>query len=132
MHAGRRRSGGGEGAVDHAGGIGAGLRTSRRILGHHRIDQRLVAREWRRQRRAGRADVLHADVPAVGALERQFAGEQLVEHDAQAVEVGAAIEFLALQLFRAHVIGRAQGHAFLGHGDAGIGGAGDAEIGQRA
>ena len=102
------------------------------ILRHHRVYQRLQSRQCRRQARDVAADVLHADGPAVGALVRQVAGKQLVQHDTQAIEVAAAVDLFAAQLFRAHVLRGADAGAFTGQRGTGIHGAGDAEIRQQA
>src|SRR5262249_49079663 len=47
------------------------------------------------------------DVHAVRAGERQAAGQQLVHHDADGIEVAAVIHFFTANLFRADVAGGA-------------------------
>ena len=72
-------------------------------------------------------DGLHAR-----ARERRVAGEHLVEHGAQGVDVGAGVDgLLAHGLLGAHVVRGAEGEAGLGHaGAAGLlHGEGDAEVG---
>ena len=60
------------------------------------------------------------------ALVRQPAGEQLVDHRPQRVEIGAAVDRLAGQLLGRHVAGRAEHQA--GARSAAVGHAGDAEV----
>ena len=80
-----------------------------RLGGHHLGDDRLRRR------------------PAEGRL----AGEHLVEHAAQRVDVAARVELaLAHRLLGAHVLRRAERHPGLGHPGAGLaGGERDAEVG---
>ena len=64
----------------------------------------------------------------------RLAGEQLVEHAAQAVEVGPAVERgVAQRLLGTHVGRRAEGEAGLGEAvvGAGLERAGDAEVGEQ-
>ena len=61
------------------------------------------------------------------AAERQHAGEHLEQHDAQRVQVGAAVDLLAGDLLGRHEAGRAQHQAGLGL--ARVGDARDAEVG---
>ena len=69
-----------------------------------------------------------------GQIERHPVGEHAVEHHAERVDIGAAVDIgrAASQLFRAHVRERAHQLSVRGlHGDAidvGAGGARDAEI----
>eukprot|EP01031_Cornospumella_fuschlensis_P017114 gene17114-biopygen14442 len=49
----------------------------------------------------------------VGAVIRQLADEDFIEHHAQGVEVGAAVDFQAARLLGAHVAGGADGEAGL-------------------
>ena len=53
----------------------------------------------------------------VGPLKRQPAGEQLVHHDADGVQVAAVVHLLAADLLRADVAGRADGEVDVGVGD---------------
>ena len=54
------------------------------------------------------------------AGEWRIAGEHLVQHAAQRVDIASGGDLpLAHRLFRAHVVGRAEGHASLGHPGAG-------------
>ena len=62
------------------------------------------------------------------ALERRAAAEHLVEDDAEAVDVGARVDRLALDLLGREVLGRADHEARLGEVGA-LGRLGDAEVG---
>ena len=79
----------------------------------------------RRDRRLG--DLLERDRHRRLGVERQRAGEQLVEHDPDRVEVGARVDRVALRLLGREVLRRAHDRAGLGH----VGGAGarDPEVG---
>ncbi|MNR24977.1 hypothetical protein D3C85_1420940 [compost metagenome] len=59
---------------------------------------------------------------------RQFADEDFVEHHAQGIKIGPAINILAARLFRAHVAGSTNGETGLGELGAVIHGLGDAEV----
>ena len=89
---------------------------------------------WYRLRRLGQH--LRDDRLRGRSGERRLAGEHLVEHAAQGVDVGAGGDLaLAHRLLGAHVVRRAERHAGLGHPvPAGLaGGERDAEVGhQRA
>ena len=61
--------------------------------------------------------VQHLD--RVAAAERGHAGDHLVEHDAEAEDVGAVVGGLARRLLRGAVAHRAVGHADLGQGIVG-------------
>ena len=63
--------------------------------------------------------------------ERRAAGEHLVEHDAEGVEVAAGVDRQALGLLGREVGGRAHDRAGLGEVllGAGVDGPGDAEVG---
>jgi hypothetical protein len=60
------------------------------------------------------ADVLHGHADLVLAVERDLAGEHLVEHDAERVDVRLAVDVVAERLLGGHVVRRAQ--------DAAVGG----------
>ncbi|MNP05641.1 hypothetical protein D3C76_975960 [compost metagenome] len=64
----------------------------------------------------------------IGAAVGQLAGEDFVEHHAEGIEVGAAVDLLAARLLRAHVAGRADGETGLGELGAILQGLGDAEV----
>ena len=68
------------------------------------------------------ADVLHRHGDLVLAVERDVAGEHLVEHDAERVDVGLAVDVVAERLLGRDVVGRAE-HAAVG---------GQAVVAQRA
>lgn len=97
------------------------------------------ALEPRRHVRTLRADgwrerllVLHREADGRIAAERHFAAEELVEKDAEGVDVAAGIDALTLELLGRHVVGRADDDAGRGdrvHVDAFS--ARDAEIEQR-
>ena len=95
--------------------------------------------ETERQRRAETAEVgrvaLEAGERGVGvglAEERHPAGEALVEHEPERVEVGAAVEPAAAHLLGRQVLGRAHHHVVAGEVVAGGAEAlGDAEVGQQ-
>src|SRR5580700_4029381 len=74
-----------------------------------------AAGRWPRATRHRRAGVLLHDGHSAAAPIRPLAGEHFVEHDPQAVEVGAHVDPLTLCLFWADVIGRTEHLA-----DAGI------------
>ena len=67
------------------------------------------------ERRDLAGDALGGDGLGIGPGEGRLAGQHLVQHRAQRVDVGAAVEpALAGGLLRAHVRGRADDHAGLG------------------
>ena len=74
------------------------------------------------------ADVLHRHRDLVLALERDLAGEHLVEHDAERVEVGLAGDGRAQRLLGRDVVGRAE-HAAVGGQPLLVERAGDPEVG---
>jgi hypothetical protein len=98
------------------------------VLGHQRIDEALHVGRRRRQSRHRRGHVRDADRPHVVAAERQRAGHQLVEHHAEAVEIGAPADLLAAPLLRAHVARRADERAFARELGAGRERVRDAEV----
>ena len=62
------------------------------------------------RRRLG--NLLHQNARHRRSVERQFAGQHLVRHYAETVEIGAAIDFaLAGRLLGAHELGRPDRHA---------------------
>jgi len=72
--------------------------------------------------------VLEHDGDGRGGFEQRVAGEALVGHHSERINIGAAIERLAARLLGAHVIGRAHngrarelGGGFKGFGDAKVG-----------
>jgi hypothetical protein len=67
-----------------------------------------------------RVQVLGEDGERVVAVEGQAAGGELVQHDAEGVEVGAAVELLAQRLFRRHVVDGAGDAALAGDVDAAL------------
>ena len=68
---------------------------------------------------------------AFGAAKGEFAGEEFVEHDAKAVDVGAMIEAAEVTggLFGRHVGGGAEDLAVERDGELGVVAAGEAEVG---
>ncbi len=66
-----------------------------------------------RLRRGG--EVLHRDLDRRLAVERRLAGQQLVEDDAERVEVGARVDLASLGLLGREVLRRADDRARLGH-----------------
>ena len=74
-------------------------------------------------------DVLVGDRDRALADERRPPGEQLEEHAAGGVQVGARVDRLALRLLGREVLGRADDGLGLGHRRVGVGHrAGDAEV----
>ena len=67
-----------------------------------------------RQFRQGFGQVRQRRGKRIGAVIRQLADEDFIQHHAQRVEVGAAIDLLAPRLLRAHVARRAHGKPGLG------------------
>src|SRR5208337_1577668 len=64
-------------------------------------------------------DVRHNDMQRCVSLNREFVRQHLIHHDAQRINVRAAVEFLAGRrhgLFRRHVQWRANHHSRAGHG----------------
>ena len=80
--------------------------------------------ELRRGRRLG--DVLERDADRGLGVEGNPAGEHLVEHDADRVQVRAGVDGVALSLLGREVLGGAHDRAGLGH--VRRAGAGDAEV----
>ena len=100
-------------------------------LGDH-VDQ-AVGRVGR-NRIEVRGVALQAGERGVGvglALERHLAGEALVQHEAEGVEVGPAVEPAAAHLLRGQVLGRAHHHVVAGEVVAAAERLGDAEVGQQ-
>ena len=96
--------------VQHRGGRG-------RDLGAHALDVGQVL-----------ADVLHRDRDLVLAVERDVAGQHLVEHDAERVDVGLAVDVVAERLLGGHVVRGAE-HAAVGGQAVVAQRAGDPEVG---
>ncbi len=90
------------------------------VLRHRAVEQRLQQRERPRIDLADRARRLvdHGvqDFDRVAAAERRAARDHLVEHDAEAEDVGAVVGDLAARLLGRAVAHRAVGHADLGDG----------------
>src|SRR5579871_206049 len=78
------------------------------------LDERLVDRELQRQGRQVGTLVLVDHLHRRAAGEGLAAGEHLVEHDAEAVEVAARIDELGMSLLRAHVVRGAEDLAGTG------------------
>ena len=110
---GRHPAGGGE-PLDPV--LGQGLRQHRHHrVGHHALEGRRLL------------DLLQDRGHRGVAPEGHPAGEQLEDHDAQRVDVGAEVELVAEGLLRAHVLRGA--HHLAGHGEAHrLQLAGDAEV----
>ena len=112
----------------------AALEPVGRVLHQHALDDLedppLVGRDQlRRRNRLG--DVLVADGEAVLAVVGHRAGEALIRHHAQAVDVAPAIDGLGPGLLGAHVVRRADGHSGAGELLPGRR-LGDPEVGQHA
>ncbi len=73
--------------------------------------------------------MLHRDCNEVLARERHVAGEQLVEDDAERVDVGLLVDALALRLLGRDVVRRAENRPGLGQPALHLERAGDAEVG---
>ena len=122
-------------AAPHAVEVGTelvGAAVALRGLLEHRVrdDERERVGHVRRERlqRRGRVgDVLHRDRDRRVALERHAAGEHLVEHDAERVDVGLRADAAAARLLGREVLRRADDRADLGH--LRIAGVRDAEVG---
>ena len=113
--------------------VADGLVTLRRVLLQAARDDGLGGGRHRAVERGGRRvdarrDALVQLAEGLG-LERHVARQHLVEEDAERPDVRARVGPLAAQLFGRKIDGRADDHADLRHGLAGLG-AGDAEIQQ--
>ena len=116
--------------------VGAGLRAVGRVAGERAVDQ---VDEPDRQRGPQVAEVggvaLEAGERGVGvglAEERHAAGEALVQHERERVEVGAAVEAATADLLGRQVLGRAHHHVVarevvVAGGET----LGDAEVGEQ-
>ena len=110
-------------AAQHALEVGlhllGALVARRRVLrerAHH--DHVEVARDVAadlRRRLGRRRQVLHRDLDRRVAVERRLAGEELVEDDAERVEIGALVDLGAARLLGREVLRRADDRARLGH-----------------
>ena len=85
-----------------------------------------------RQTRQGCGHMHNANRQTVAGGVGHFAGQHLIKHHAQTVQISAAIDFSAAQLLRAHVIRRAHDRAGVGHHRDAVDGSRDAEIAQYA
>jgi hypothetical protein len=74
--------------------------------------------------------VHHRRLRRVAAVERELAGEQLVEHHTAGVDVGAMVDVERLRLLRRHVLGCAAHHAWIGDALARAPAAGVEHLGQ--
>ena len=99
-----------------------------RVLGQQLAQDVLVAALLDRQFRQRLGEVGQGGGERVLAVVGQLAGEDLVEHHAQRVEVGAAVDLLPAGLLRAHVAGGADGEADLGELGIVLDRLGDAEV----
>ena len=100
-------------------------------LGDH-VDQ--AARQGWPQPHEVRGVALQAGERGVGvglALERHLAGEALVQHEAEGVEVGATVQPATAHLLRGQVLGRAHHHVVAGEVVTTTQRLGDAEVGQQ-
>jgi hypothetical protein len=99
------------------------------ILGEHRRDEvpELVREAVRAPRQGARVPGEDA-VRAAASRERGDAGDHLVEHDPEGVDVGPARRRLLLDDLRRHVQGRAE-HGGRGRVPRALGDAGDPEVG---
>ncbi len=73
--------------------------------------------------------MLHRDGDEVLAGERDIAGQQLVEHDAERVDVGLLVDAHALRLLGRDVVGRTEHRAGLRQTALHVERARDAEVG---
>jgi hypothetical protein len=90
------------------------LRTAepvRRRLGHRAVDEALPLHQFGGQPRNRILGVHHRHRQGIGRVVRQRAGEHFPGEHADAVQVGAAVDFFAARLFRRHVGGAADGEA---------------------
>ena len=101
--------------LQHVHHFTAGLDTLLAILGQQAVDQRLKHRHRRRQSRHRVFQVLDANVKRVTAIKRHLAGQHFKQHDAQRIKVTGAVQLFTTGLLRAHVFGRANHLADLGH-----------------
>ena len=103
------------------------------VLGHGLENDGFEGRGQRRVERARRwrvlLHVLVGDGYGVVAGERRLARDHLVEHDAEGVDVAPAVDRRALGLLGREVGGRPHDRAGLGQVLLGVGGPGDAEVG---
>ena len=108
------------------------LVAARRVLlqrtQHDRLQRRRDPRLELARRHRRLVDLLDRDRDRRLAVERDLAGQQLVEHDPGRVQVGAAVDRVALGLLGREVLDRADDRAGLGH-LRGLARAGDAEVG---
>jgi hypothetical protein len=94
------------------------------------IEQVLQRGQFVRQRRQRFGDVHDADRERILGAVRRVADEHFVQHDAETVEIGAAVDRAAARLFGTHVVRRADDRAGAGHAQRGFVRARDAEIGE--
>ena len=124
----------GDGAVDGRGQLGRLRVARRRILGRRARDDlvegavELRARQARRRRRVGdvRPQLRHVVVLRIGDAARQH----LVQHAAQRVDVGAAVDRPGLDLLGGDVVGRADPRARAREAAGGAEPLGQPEVGQ--
>ena len=115
--------------------VGAGGRPAVGVAGEQPVDQ---VDEAARERRAQAGEIgrvtLQAGEGGVGiglADERHAAGEALVEHEPERVQVGAAIEASSAHLLGREVLGRAHHHVVARQVVAAVETLGDAEVGEQ-
>ena len=117
--------------LDRVGELLAVLVAVLGLLGEHMIEQGLQRGIALGQHGHGLVDVHDADGERIFRRVRHAPEQQLVQHDAETVEVGAAVDRLAARLLGAHVVRRADHGTGARHARRRIGCASDAEIGQR-
>ena len=95
------------------------------------VDEALPVAQFQRQARDRILRVHHRHRQRIGGAVRKFAGQHLPGEHADAVQVGAAVDFLATRLLRRHVGGAADREA--GGGDARVDALAqrDAEVGEQ-
>ena len=101
--------------------------------GDHRLRLAAQVRPAPAQRRHRGADVLGEDLSRARAVERRAAGQHLVYHHREAVDVAPRVELaFARRLLRRDVVGRSHDHAGRGAGPILGQRLGDAEVGEQA
>ncbi len=101
-----------------------------RVLGQQLTQHILITAVVHRQLRQRLGQVSQRGGECIGAGVGQLADKDFIEHHAQRVQVGAAIDLLAARLLRAHVARRAHGKSGLGELGTVVQRLGDTEVRQ--